>query len=125
MCYDLIKHTADSEGLIQYDIRPEGYDASTDEDVCVGYCVFRKEPSANWCNNNIHIAEVYINENYRGQQLAQQLLQVVLKDAHAENFTHVTMSEDAEDFSTEEDVAQILGVASRGNIRHVLFGRKN
>lgn len=125
MCYDLIKHPADSQGDIQYDIRPEGYDATTDEDVCVGYCVFRKHPSTNWYDNNIHISELYINDNFRGQQLTTQLLQTILQDAHAENFTHVTISENSEDYKTDENVPHILHITSKGNIRHILFGKRN
>ena len=128
MCYKIIKHEADESGNVQYDIRLDEYDSKKEvdsgDDVCVGYCVFRKCKSDIWGKNSVHIDEVYINEDYRGDNLARELLKVVLADAYAENYTLVTINNDPKNFDTDEDVSKYLNIHSCSNIRYVLFGKQ-
>ncbi|VBB18966.1 GNAT family N-acetyltransferase [Yasminevirus sp. GU-2018] len=122
MCYDLIKHEVDEKGDVQYDIRPENFNDQTDEDVCIGYCVFRYKPSPTWCDNVVDITEVYINPEYRGQGLTAELMKTVLQDAYSKNFTHVTLSSPTDKYLTDENLTEILRMSTKGNIRHILFG---
>lgn len=123
MCYDLIKHPEDAFGLIQYDMRPENYNQNTGQDVCLGYCVFKKHNMTDWNSNYIDIIEVYINPAHYGKNLAEMLMMDVLEDAHCENYSYVTMSSSHTHYKVgDEDLAEILGIQTRGDIRRALFG---
>ena len=122
MCYDLVKHDVDENGNVQYDIRPENFNHQNDEDVCIGYCVFRYKPSPTWRDNVVDITEVYINPDYYGSSLTTELMKIVLQDAYSRNFTHVTLSSTSDKYDTDENLTEILRMSTKGNIRHILFG---
>ena len=120
MCYRIVKHPEDKNGIIQYDLRLD-LEEDKEQKICVGYCTFKFNKSDKWCDNMIEVTDIYINPKYYGEGLGKKVIQEIMLDAYSNNYTHIIINDNYKaSYCDIKEIENIIKINTKGNLRHLL-----
>jgi len=124
MCYRIVKHSADKNGIIQYDLRLS-IEEDKEQKICVGYCTFKLNKSDKWSNNMVEVTDIYINPNYYDEGLGKKVINEIMLDAYNNNYTHIIINDNHRASVNDiSEIENVIKINTKGNLRH-LFGKFN